>query len=169
MKIRNLGIGVAMAILLMASDISRSQQQAATPIYGQQLMTVQEREQHRERIRTAATEEERNKIREEHRKQMQARAQEQKVQLPDVAAPGAGPKGGAQQVRGRELMTEEERARHREEMRNMATEEEREKARQEKHEQMKERAEKQGVTLPDKPLPRGRGMGQGGGPGGGRR
>jgi hypothetical protein len=172
MRLRNQGMAVATAILLATSAMSASAQDAETPLYGQQLMTVQEQEQYREQIRTAANDEERNQIRTEHRNQMQTRAQERKVELPNVAAPGSGPKadgarGDGQQGPGRAIMTEEERARQRTKMQNATTKEERERVREENHERMKERAEEQGVTLPEKPLPRGSGMGQGGGAGGG--
>jgi hypothetical protein len=90
---------------------------------------------------------------------MQARAQERQTRIPDVAAPGT--------VRGRELMTEEEREKHRQEMRSKADAEERERARREKHEEMNERARERGVELPDEPIPQ-RGGGPRGGPGGGR-
>lgn len=75
-------------------------------------------------------------------------------------------------IYGWQLMTEKERAEHREKMQAMKTEEERERYRQEHHEKMQARAMEQGVTLPEVPLQRGQGMNQGGGMGmggGGRR
>ena len=77
---------------------------------------------------------------------------------------------GQEQVYGHELMTEQERAEHRRHMRSLKTEQEREKFRQEHHKKMQARAKERGVTLPEQPLPRGKGMGggQGGGMGGGR-
>lgn len=64
-------------------------------------------------------------------------------------------------VFGWDLMTPEERAQHRETMRNMKTEEEREAYRMEHHKRMMERAKQKGVELPPyKP-----GMGMGGGMG----
>ena len=75
------------------------------------------------------------------------------------------------QVYGWELMTQQERNEHRTKMRSFKTEQERERYRNEHHKKMQKRAEKKGVKLPDKPLPRGKGMGGGGGggmgPGGG--
>jgi hypothetical protein len=50
-------------------------------------------------------------------------------------------------------------------MRNAKTLEEREQIRKEHHEQMKARAQEKGVTLPDEPPARGRGMGPGKGMG----
>ena len=120
------------------------------PIFGQRLMNREERAQHRARMRELRTGEERARFRAEHRQRMLARSREQRQQTPDVAAPG----DDSRQVRGRELMTEEERRRHRQEMRSKTTEEERERARREHHEEMKERARERGVELPDDPMPR---------------
>ena len=66
---------------------------------------------------------------------------------------------------GSQLMTEQERIEHRNMMRNLNTEEEREAYRQQHHERMQARAQEMGITLPDEPPPRGRGMGRGMGPG----
>ena len=61
------------------------------------------------------------------------------------------------QVFGWDLMTAEERMKHRQTMRNMKTREEREAYRMEHHKMMQERARQRGVTLP--PYQPGRGMG----------
>ncbi len=76
-----------------------------------------------------------------------------------------------EQVYGHELMTEQERAEHRTRMRAFKTEQEREQFRLEHHKKMQARAKERGVTLPDEPLPRGKGMGggKGAGMGGGGR
>ena len=71
-------------------------------------------------------------------------------------------------VYGRELMTEQEMTEHRARMRSFQTEQEREAYRLEHHKLMQERARERGVTLPDEPLPRGRGMGVGPRDGSGR-
>jgi len=73
-------------------------------------------------------------------------------------------------VYGSQLMTQQERAEYRAKMGTTKTSEEREQFRKEHHEQMKERAQTRGVTLPDEPPVRGGGMGPGGGmgQGGGR-
>lgn len=52
-------------------------------IYGSQLMTQQERNEYRARMRNAKTMEEREQIRTEHHEQMKVRAQEKGVTLPD--------------------------------------------------------------------------------------
>lgn len=163
MNYRNFGMALAAALLLFTSIPAMAAEETEAPVYGQSLMTAEERLQHQERIRNAETDEARNRIRAEHREQMQARAKERGVDLPDVAASGP-----AQPTRGRDLMTEEERAQHRAEMRSKQTDAERTQARKEHHEQMKERAEEKGATIPAEP-PAGRGPGKGAGGGGGRR
>lgn len=62
-------------------------------------------------------------------------------------------------IYGSQLMTEQERVEHRNQMRNMKTEAEREAYRMEHHKRMQERAQAQGITLPDEPMQRGKGMG----------
>lgn len=68
-------------------------------------------------------------------------------------------------VYGWQLMTEQERMEHREKMQSMKTMEERERYRKEHHEKMMQRAKERGVTLPDVPSDRGKGMKQGNGQG----
>lgn len=70
-----------------------------------------------------------------------------------------------EQIYGSQMMTPEERAEFTARMRAAETDEEREQIRKEHHEHMKERAERLGVKLPDKPPAGGRGMGPGGGAG----
>ena len=67
------------------------------------------------------------------------------------------------QVYGSQLMTQQERAEHRTKMRSAKSAEEREQIRKEHHERMKERANAQGLKMPDEPPARGGGMGFGGG------
>ena len=52
-------------------------------IYGWQMMTPEEREQYRAKMRAARTAEEREQLRKEHHEQMQARAKERGTTLPD--------------------------------------------------------------------------------------
>jgi hypothetical protein len=66
---------------------------------------------------------------------------------------------------GRDLMSDQERAEHRERMRSMDSDEEREAYRREHHEMMKQRAQERGIELPDEPPERGQGGGPGPGPG----
>ncbi|MDT8385046.1 MAG: hypothetical protein RRB22_11580 [Gammaproteobacteria bacterium] len=60
------------------------------PIYGSQLMTQQERIEHRERLRSAQSAEEREKIRNEHHKRMQERAKAAGKSLPDEPPKNGG-------------------------------------------------------------------------------
>lgn len=81
----------------------QAQTKSQEQIYGSQLMTRQERITFRNRLRAAKTAEEREQIRLEHHKQMQQRAKERGVTLPDTPPPvggggmrmGSGPGGGA--------------------------------------------------------------------------
>jgi len=61
--------------------------QAQEQVYGWQLMTPEERQAFQGRMRNAATAEERARIRAEHHAQMQVRARERGVTLPDTPAP----------------------------------------------------------------------------------
>lgn len=66
-------------------------QAADEQIYGRQLMTSQERSEHRQKLQAASSEEERNRIRQEHHERMKVRASEQGVSLPDeMPARGKG-------------------------------------------------------------------------------
>lgn len=62
------------------------------PVYGSQLMTEQERNEHRQRMRNAKNAEEREQIRKEHHERMKARARERGIELPDEP-PARGGKG----------------------------------------------------------------------------
>lgn len=64
-------------------------------IYGSKLMTSQERNEYRNRMRAAKTAQEREQIRAEHHEQMKVRAKERGVSLPDVPPSGRGPGAGA--------------------------------------------------------------------------
>lgn len=61
-------------------------------IYGSQLMTEQERNEHRNKLRAAKTEQERKEIQAEHHKLMQERAKAKGITLPDEPR---GPAAGA--------------------------------------------------------------------------
>lgn len=79
-------------------DQTRDQQQVrGRDIYGSQLMTPQERTEFHEKMRAATTREERERIRKEHHEQMEKRAKERGVTLPDEPPDhpgGMGPGGG---------------------------------------------------------------------------
>ena len=85
-----------------AQDKAKVQKQEQ--VYGSQLMTKQERAEFRSKMRAATTAEERDKIRNEHHEQMQARAKERGVSLPDALPPrgsGMGTGGGMGPGNGR--------------------------------------------------------------------
>ena len=69
---------------------SQEQQQERTMIFGWQLMSVEERAQHRAKMRSFKTQEEREAYRKEHHERMQARAREQGLTLPQMPRQGAG-------------------------------------------------------------------------------
>ncbi len=68
---------------LWAADQDREQTQDQMQVYGSQLMTKQERNEYRNKVRTAKTAKEREQIRQEHHKLMSKRAKKQGVTLPD--------------------------------------------------------------------------------------
>ncbi|TNF37913.1 MAG: hypothetical protein EP315_01925, partial [Gammaproteobacteria bacterium] len=59
---------------LREQDQLRTQDQLRDQIYGSQLMTEQERNEYRNRMRAAKTEQEREQIRNEHHERMKIRA-----------------------------------------------------------------------------------------------
>lgn len=93
----------ALATALSLSSTFTLAEDQNEQIYGSQLMTQQERNEHRDRMRTAKTAEEREQVRNEHHERMKARAQERGVSLPDnppARGAGMGPGGGAGQKGG---------------------------------------------------------------------
>lgn len=74
-----------------------AQAQQQKQIYGSQLMTQQERNAYRAKMRAAKTAEEQEQIRKEHHEAMKERAQARGVTLPDeppTRGGGMGPGGG---------------------------------------------------------------------------
>jgi hypothetical protein len=57
---------------------------APDPIYGQQLMTEQEQQQYRDRVRAVTGEQERQRVQNEHREQMQQRARQNQIPVDDL-------------------------------------------------------------------------------------
>ncbi|MEW6500125.1 MAG: hypothetical protein AB1456_01425 [Thermodesulfobacteriota bacterium] len=75
----------------LAADQPAGQTQAEEQVYGSQIMTPQERAEHRAKMRAAKTAAEREKIRKEHHERMVQRAKERGVTLPEeVPATGGG-------------------------------------------------------------------------------
>lgn len=125
-------------------------------MYGQPLVSPEERQAYMDKMRAAQTAEERIKLRDDHRALMLKRAEEQGVTLRGS--------GGEPRLYGQELMSPQERQAHIDKMRAAATREERIKLRDEHRAEMRKRAQEQGVSLPEPRGPRGPG-GPGGGPG----
>lgn len=97
MSQRKLLLGLFTATLLLGSGGAFAADPAAEPVFGSQLMTEQERIEHRNAMRAARTDEERANVRAKHHEQMVQRAQERGVTLPATPPeqrPFAGPRGG---------------------------------------------------------------------------
>jgi type II secretory pathway pseudopilin PulG len=84
-----------------AQSRQREQVREQERVYGSQLMTQEERNAYRQRMRVAKTMEEREQVRAEHHAAMQVRAKERGVTLPEEPPPmgsgkgrGMGPGGG---------------------------------------------------------------------------
>lgn len=101
-------LGLACAVSLTAENVwaagqeqsqekQQTQRQEQERVYGSDLMTPEERAEHREKMRSLKTPEEREAFRLEHHKKMQERAKERGVTIPEVPPPhggGMGPRGG---------------------------------------------------------------------------
>lgn len=92
---------VAVTGPVLAAEQQREQVQAETQtrerIYGSELMTPQERNEYRTRMRALKTQEEREQFRKEHHEQMKERAKQRGVTLPDeppAQGRGMGPRYG---------------------------------------------------------------------------
>ena len=71
-------------VFALASDHEQSAKtKKQEQIYGSQLMTKQERIEHRSKMRAAKTAEAREQIRKEHHERMKERAKERGITLPD--------------------------------------------------------------------------------------
>jgi hypothetical protein len=130
--------------------------------YANPLMTPAERDAYRKQMQEATTPEERTKIRDAHRAEMQKRAEAEGITLQG--------RGGEPRLYGADLMTPEERNAYIEKLRDAKTPEERLKLRDEHRAEMQNRAREKGVSLPEPGSPgtaKGPGPGPGGGPGAG--
>lgn len=90
-------LAAALAALLLAPvwTVTAQAQPREPVIYGSQLMTQQERLEYRERLRNTHTVKEREQIRLQHHREMQERARERGVTLPDAPRRSVGPGAGA--------------------------------------------------------------------------
>lgn len=130
-------------------------------MYGADLMTPQERDAYIEKMRSAKTQDERLKLRDEHRAEMQKRARDQGVPLPEprgpaaakvpapAGAPGAGSAARRSQLYGDELFSPEERRAFFDKMKAAQTPEERAKLQAERRATADARAKEKGITLPE--------------------
>ena len=80
MKKRNSGLILAGVLVI---GFSLTSVLAEQEVFGSQLMTQQERMEHRTKMQNMKTKEERERYRMEHHKKMQERAKQQGVTLPD--------------------------------------------------------------------------------------
>ena len=107
MKVSTLYLATVLAALALSAGTAgaqatvQDQRRAQTQqqvrdreIYGYQLMTPQERDAYRARMRTAKTAEERERIRNEHHVAMQARAKERGLTIPAEPPARRGPGAG---------------------------------------------------------------------------
>ena len=95
-----LSVGVVLGVAAQAADPAQSRDQTQATqqppaqggerVYGYDLMTQQERTEYQDWMRAAKTDQEREALRLEHHKQMQARAKAQGKILPDVPPAGRG-------------------------------------------------------------------------------
>lgn len=85
-----MGIAAPAAAQMQTPGQSQMREQDREPIYGSELMTLQERNEYQAQMRALKTEQEREAFRLEHHKKMQERAQAQGKTLPDMP-PGMGP------------------------------------------------------------------------------
>ena len=114
---------------------------------GPQLLSAEERDKFRERMRAAKTPEERTAVRKEMRGAMEQRAKDKGVMPPrgPEGRSGTGKDGGRPQ-----LFTPEERTQYRDKMRAAKTPEERAVLRKQMRELTEQRAKEKGITLPQR-------------------
>lgn len=96
--------GIALLVPAVSVAVEQERSQEQEQIYGSQLMTQKERAEHRAKMRSLKTQEERDAYRLEHHEKMQGRAKEKGIKLPDEPpasgmmrmGPGGGmePRGG---------------------------------------------------------------------------
>lgn len=95
---------ITMTILAGVIGLTAAQIGLAQSMYGSQLMTEQERIEHRTKMRSLQTDDERDAYRAEHHRRMQERATQMGVTLPDeppARGQGMGRQGGGMGPRTR--------------------------------------------------------------------
>jgi hypothetical protein len=150
----------AAAAALLATGLAPVHAQGEPPapkremrVYGEEVMMPQERQAYIDKMRAAKTPEERAKLRDEHRAEMQKRAQDKDITLkePQRGAKGT-PKGGRQSKMG-DLFTPEEQADFHRRMKEAKTPEERDKVRADMRAQADARAKEKGMAPKPAPAP----------------
>jgi len=122
---------------LEARDQDRARvHQDLAPIYGEEVMSQQERLKYQEQLRAQHTGQEREQFMAEHRNQMQQRAAQRGVTLEEP-------------IYGQNVMSQEERLRYREQLQTMQTEQEREQFMAEHRTKMQSRAQQQTLQPDD--------------------
>lgn len=91
MKKKTLLLSLITSVLMLSAV---QQVFADDTVYGWQLMSEQERKEHRMKMQSFKTEQERERYRMEHHKKMMERAKKQGVTLPEPSARGKGMKQG---------------------------------------------------------------------------
>ena len=95
-----LAVGAALVAAVVSFPVYAQDDEV---VFGRQLMTQEELQQHRQTMKGLATEEERQQYRQQHHERMLARAREQGVTLPDEPGrqgKGMGPKPGKGEQKG---------------------------------------------------------------------
>ncbi len=146
-------IATATAALLAASFQLGAQQNthkghAETRTRPDALFTQEERNQYREKMRTAKTREERAEIQKQMRGAMEQRAKEKGITLPQRREAGEGPRRGPS---GPQLFTPDERTQFRDKMRAAKTPEERAEIQKQMRGLTEQRAKEKGLTPPRRP------------------
>jgi hypothetical protein len=152
---------VAAALLAAGLPPAQAQNQPPAPkrelrVYGEEVMTPEERQAYIDKMRAAKTREERAQLRSEHRAAMQKRAQEKGVTLQEPRRGGEDAKAD-RRSKTAELFTADERAAFRQRLKEAKTPEERDQVRAEMRAQADARAKEKGIPLREPRAPRGPG------------
>ena len=128
-------------------DRMRITQNIDGQIHSMQMLTQQERQQLRERVRSAGSEQERNQVRSEYQNTIRERARDLGVDAPfGPQRDGAGNRDGYQLA---QMLSEQERLQFHQRMRGAGSEQERARIRTEMQTMARERAREMGIDLPE--------------------
>lgn len=128
-------------------DRARITQSVDGQIHSLQMLTQEERQQWRERLRSASSEQDRMRIRNEYQSRVRERARDLGVDAPfGPQRDGAGNRDGYQLA---QMLTERERLQFHERMRSAGNDRERARIRTEMQTMARERAREMGIDMPD--------------------